>query len=157
MPRTTVKLAVLAAAAALLSLTQPAGATPTGATAHRGAAASEAYFEFDYPPSPDKVVFKLTDTAKIQEARNIVNGTQKDRTHVIGRIVKRPESYNPGWSFHLDPASISFFQVAIEVCDAAPRYVEDHLDEAGGAFLPGAHWCPWNSRLLREVPAPQTS
>jgi hypothetical protein len=157
MRRTTVKLTILAAAAALLPLTQPADAALTGVTAHRGAAAPEAYFEFDYPPASDKVVFKLTDTAKIQEARNIINGTQKDKTHVMGKIVKRAASYNTGWSFHLDPATINFFQAAIEVCDAAPRYVEDHLDEAGGAFLPGAYWCPWGSRLLREVPAPQAS
>jgi hypothetical protein len=41
--------------------------------------------------------------------------------------------------------------MAIEVCDANMMYVEDHLDEAGGAFLPGNHWCPWDSRVTREV------
>ena len=49
------------------------------------------------------------------------------------------------------PNSISFFSQAIEVCDANMMYVEDHLDEACGAFLPGCHWCPWDSRLTREV------
>ncbi|MGW4194013.1 BP74-related protein [Streptomyces sp. NPDC005004] len=28
------------------------------------------------------------------------------------------------------------------------------LDEAGGAFLPRGCWCPWTSRLTREVQAP---
>ncbi|WPB77176.1 hypothetical protein KYC5002_50385 [Archangium violaceum] len=46
----------------------------------------------------------------------------------------------------------SFFDVAIEVCDADMGFVQEHLDEAGGAFLPGFLWCPWNSRLKREVP-----
>lgn len=115
---------------------------------------TEAYFEFDYPPAPDKFVFQLTDPAKIQEARDILSGKQTDRTHVMGKIVKRPVPYNPGWDFHLDPASIHFFEVAIEVCDAGIRYTEDHLDEACGAFLPGCHWCPWGSRLLREVSGP---
>jgi hypothetical protein len=49
---------------------------------------------------------------------------------------------------------VRFFEVAIEVCDATMPYVEDHLDEVGGAFLPGGYWCPWTSRLTREVPAP---
>ncbi|MGX1543694.1 BP74-related protein [Streptomyces adustus] len=35
--------------------------------------------------------------------------------------------------------------------DAGPRYLEDHLDEACGALLPGCHWAPWNSTLTREV------
>ena len=62
-----------------------------------------------------------------------------------------PAPYNPRWSYHLDPASISFFQCAIEVCDASPQYVEEHLSEVGGAFLPGSTWCPWSSRVAEEV------
>ncbi|WP_438028543.1 BP74-related protein [Sorangium sp. So ce233] len=96
-------------------------------------------------------IFEITDPAKIEEARNILSGKQQSKVHVHGRIVKSRASYNPDWSFHLDPATINFFEVAIEVCDAGIPYVEDHLDEAGGAFLPGCHWCPWTSRLTREV------
>ena len=110
-----------------------------------------ARFVFEYPPASDQFVIELIDESKIQEARNILNGTEKDQTHVFGRIIKRPDPYNPKWSYQLDPASISFFNVAIEVCDAPIRYVEDHLDEAGGAFLPGGLWCPWNSRLVKEI------
>src|ERR1041384_2411174 len=100
-----------------------------------------AYFIFDYPPRPDTFVFKLTDAKKIQEARDILSGKQKDRTHVSGIIVKSAAPYNLEWKFHLDPQSISFFEMAIEVCDAGIQYVEDHLDEVGGAFLPGSRWC----------------
>jgi len=114
-------------------------------------AATPARFAFEYPPASDQFVIELTDESKIQQARNILNGTETNNTHVMGRILKRPASYNPKWSYQLDPASIGFFNVAIEVCDASTRYVEDHLDEAGGAFLPGAVWCPWMSRLVTEI------
>src|SRR5690348_9783958 len=97
---------------------------------------AEAYFAFQCLPASQEFVFKLTEDAKIEEARKILRGEQKDKIHVIGRLVKRPASYNPGWSYHMDPATISFFEMAIEVCDASPTYVEDHLDEACGAFLP---------------------
>jgi len=113
-----------------------------------------AYFIFDYPPAPDTFVFKLTDQKKIQEARDILSGKQKDKTHVSGIIVKSAAPYNPDWSFHYDPQSISFFEMSIEVCDAAIRYVEENLDKVGGAFLPGNRWCPWGSRLLREISWP---
>lgn len=112
-----------------------------------------AYFQFtQHDGQPDqKFVIELTDPEKVAHARRILSGEEKSKVHVHGRIVKRPAPYNPGWSYHLEPASINFFEVAIEVCDANMRYVEDHLDEACGAFLPGCHWCPWDSRLVEEV------
>ncbi|WP_406284167.1 hemopexin repeat-containing protein [Embleya sp. NBC_00896] len=112
---------------------------------------TEAYFAFQNRPEPGEFVIKLTDPAKIDHARKILLGQETQRVHVHGRIIKRPEPYNPGWSFHLDPATIDFFDMAIEVCDAGIQYTEDHLDEACGAFLPGCHWCPWGSTLVREV------
>ncbi|WP_250291301.1 BP74-related protein [Frankia sp. CiP1_Cm_nod1] len=111
-----------------------------------------AYFAFTESPGQE-FVFELTDPEKITHARNIISGTEKEKVHVVGRIRKQPKPYNPKYSFHLDPDTIWFFDMAIEVCDANMDYVEEHLDEAGGAFLPGAHWCPWDSRVTREVTA----
>ncbi|MEU7168419.1 calmodulin [Streptomyces morookaense] len=109
-----------------------------------------AYFAFQQQPGQE-FIFELTDEEMITHARKIVSGEETERVHVMGRIIKRKAPYNPGWDFHLDPASIQFFEVAIEVCDANMQYVEDHLDEACGAFLPGCHWCPWDSKVVREV------
>ncbi|MHA7629927.1 BP74-related protein [Corallococcus sp. M7] len=109
-------------------------------------------FAFTQPSSPGaEFIIELTDENTIAHARKILSGEERSRIHVHGRIVKRTQPYNPRFSFHLDPATIQFFEVAIEVCDANMTYVEDHLDEAGGAFLPGGHWCPWDSRLAREL------
>jgi hypothetical protein len=113
-----------------------------------------AYFEFDmggYGPEGQGFVIKLVQPEKISHARRILAGEETNKVHVVGKVIKRPVDYNPGWSYHLQPESIDFFQVAIEVCDANMQYVEDHLDEVGGAFLPGAIWCPWTSKLTREV------
>lgn len=111
-----------------------------------------AYFAFQTPPGRGKeFIFQLNDDTLIAHARKVLKGEEMNETHVMGRIVKRTMPYNPDFSYHLDPATIRFFDVAIEVCDADTQYVEDHLDEAGGAFLPGGHWCPWASALTREV------
>lgn len=96
-------------------------------------------------------VFKLTDEARIAEARAILDDPQDRRRQVQGRIVTQKAPYNPNFSYHLRVDSISFFESAIEVCDANPQWVEDHLDEIGGSALPGFHWCPWNSMLAAEV------
>ncbi len=63
--------------------------------------------------------------------------------------MKEPADYNPLWSYHLHPDSIDFFEYEIEVCDATIQYVEDHLNEVGGSFLPNNFWCPWCSRLIK--------
>lgn len=111
-----------------------------------------ARFAFMQPSSPGReFIMELTDEATIAHARRILSGEETREIHVHGRIVKQPKDYNPGFSFHLDPATIRFFGMAIEVCDANMVYVQDHLDEAGGAFLPGNQWCPWDSTLTREV------
>ncbi len=111
---------------------------------------AEAYFAFrDY--SRGEFIIKLTNDQRIEQARKILSGEETSAIHVIGRIRKQKMHWNPDWDFHLDPDTISFFAVAIEVCDASMVYVEDHLDEACGAFLPGCMWCPWSSQLTREV------
>jgi hypothetical protein len=110
-----------------------------------------AYFLFDSPPAPETCVFRLTDSEKIQQARDILDGKEKNQIHVTGIIVKARAPYNPDWSFHYDSESIEFFEFSIEVCDAAIKYVEEHLEEVGGAFLPDNRWCPWGSRLLKEI------
>ncbi|MGW6421758.1 BP74-related protein [Nocardia sp. NPDC055053] len=114
--------------------------------------AQPAYFTFTQPSSPgSEFVIELTDDKLIRHARRIVSGEETQEVHAHGRLVKRTAPYNPKWSFHLDPSTIRFFDMAIEVCDSDMNYVEEHLDEAGGAFLPGGHWCPWSSKLHREV------
>ncbi|KAM9961232.1 hypothetical protein ACTFIR_004069 [Dictyostelium discoideum] len=91
----------------------------------------EAYFALKTYNDND-FIFKLTDSKKIQKARDILSGKEKNEVHVIGRIIKSNQSYNPKYSFSLDPNTVSFFEMAIEVCDATTSYVEDHLDEACG-------------------------
>ena len=113
-----------------------------------------AYFEFTCDADHSTFIIQLIDPEKIRRAREILRGPDRKRYMVIGEIVKTPAPYNPRWSYHLDPPTIDFAEMAIEVCDATPSYVEEHLSEAGGAFLPGLRWCPWCSRLAREVPPP---
>jgi hypothetical protein len=96
-------------------------------------------------------VVEITKDEDIDHARLLLTGTISDRPHIMGRLRKQKQDYNKEYDFHLDPSTVAFFDMAIEVCDAAPQYVNDHLDEACGAFLPGCYWCPWASKLVREI------
>ncbi|WP_433512049.1 calmodulin-binding protein [Nonomuraea sp. CA-143628] len=143
-------LSLVAAALAVLTAAAPATATTSSRSARQAEPA--AYFVVT-DITREHFVIQLTDPGKIQHARDLISGATHDRPHVIGRILKRPAPYNPRWSYHYNPDTIDFFDAAIEVCDATFPYVEDHLDEAGGAFLPGLVFCPWTSRLVQELPA----
>lgn len=142
---------LVAATLAILTAAAPAAAATSSAAARQ--AAPVAYFVAT-DITREEFVIELTDPGKIRHARELVSGETYDRPHVIGRILKRTAPYNPRWSYHYAPDTVDFFDVAIEVCDATFPYVEDHLDEAGGAFLPGLVHCPWTSRLIRELPTP---
>ncbi|WP_433571253.1 calmodulin [Streptomyces sp. CA-251247] len=103
------------------------------------------------PRHSKEFIFELTDDKLIKHARALLAGTASHEGHVGGRIVHKKADYNPAFSFHLDPSTIYFFDTEIEVRDAEPEYVEDHIDDAGGAFLPGKQWAPWASRIIREI------
>jgi uncharacterized protein (TIGR03437 family) len=118
-------------------------------------AAQAAYFQFDIPPRPATFTIKLIDPALIQHARDLLAGRTTSEPRVMGTIVKRAAPYNRPWSYHFDPATISFFDLAIEVCDGNIEYVEEHIDQIDTDFLPGSRWCPWGSRLVKEVTANQ--
>lgn len=111
---------------------------------------STAYFEIGFRSTDKNFVIKLVEENKIVTARKILSGDEKHKTHISGTIIKAAISYNPGWSYHLEPRSIDFFQNSAEVCDASPVGVEEHLSDIGDSFLPSCHWCPWASKIIKE-------
>jgi hypothetical protein len=134
-----------------------ATAIATGLLGFMARAEEVAYFQIEMVDPTDAFVIKLTESDKIAQARAIAAGSEKRRIHVMGTVIKKPEGYNKQWKFYLDPASITFFETAIEVCDATTSYVEKNLSEVGGAFLPNSHWCPWHSKVVNEVSGHRTT
>ena len=117
-----------------------------------------AYFQLrDASDAPQPFIIELIKPDLIRHARAILAADEKEEIHIQGTVEKSSVSYNEGWSYHVDPASISFFSNAIEVCDATMVFVEENLDDVGGSTLPNRHWCPWTSELIREVPADELS
>jgi Ca2+-binding RTX toxin-like protein len=101
--------------------------------------------------SEETFVFRLSDPVKVAEARAILSGAETAAIHVAGTVIKEAAAGNIGWSYHLDPASIFFFEVATEVGDSTMRIIESHLAAVGGAFLPGSVWTGWSSVLTGEL------
>lgn len=109
-----------------------------------------AYFRVGFPTNEVTMMIKLVDVDRIQEARNMLKTGQPTKS-VMGKIIKTAAAYNPPWHYQLDPTSIKFFELATEVCDADPTWIEENLSDICNAALPNCVWCPWNSQLLSEV------
>lgn len=80
--------------------------------------------------------------------------------HILGKVVRGRVPYNEEYAFHLDPDSIELFFSQTEQCDATAFEVEEHLELAGvpdSGFLHEGIWCPWSSRLVREIRYPYPS
>jgi hypothetical protein len=52
---------------------------------------------------------------------------------------------DPQWTWHVDPASVAFADVTIEVCDGLPSHIENDKQywlETLGSY------CPWSARVV---------
>lgn len=128
--------------------------------AHAGDASLDQsrYFSFvSYAGSPkidaNEFIVEITDAAVAKRFSEMVrNQALQPQVAFSGQVVAGRAPYNEGWAFHVDPSSIRVGDGShIEVCAATPEYVEEHLAEVGGSFLPGHFWCSWDLHIAREV------
>lgn len=113
-----------------------------------------AYFKVAGAQDKESFVIALKDPERIAAARAIVGGQETAKVHVSGLVVPGTVAWNAPWHFYLHPDSISFFELSVVTCSAKTSYVEEHLSEVGGAFLPGRRWCPFSLKVSEEIPAP---
>ena len=87
----------------------------------------------------ERFVIQLSDEESIRLAEeNMRGGNQR---FPIGTLRPGNGGFNAPWTWHLDPASVRFVEVAIELCDGRPSYVETHQ-----ADYPT--YCPWGARVI---------
>lgn len=103
-----------------------------------------AYFTLEFEGSDDSFTIWVRERKPINQLRADLGKPQGERRIVSG-IVARAVNYNPDWSYSMDPDTIVLGDVFTEVCDASPRYVENHRR----AWM-GDRWCPWSSNVASE-------
>lgn len=59
----------------------------------------------------------------------------------LGRVVRDDPGPNAPWSWHIDPATLEFADMTIEVCDGLPSYVEDEI-------VTSPDYCPWSAEIV---------
>jgi hypothetical protein len=95
--------------------------------------------------APDGELFQilLRDSDLIAQARALIG--IGDRRIVTGSLAQGNGGFNAPWSWHLDPDTVRFPEVAIELCDGCPSDVETN----GGSWGLGT-FCPWSSEIVAE-------
>ena len=88
---------------------------------------------------------RLTDPGDIATAQKLLAGEAAPRIP-NGRIVRGEVDVNVGYSWHIDPATIEFSDVATEVCDGRPSDVERGL-------ITSEWYCAWSAQVVAIAPA----
>ncbi len=63
----------------------------------------------------------------------------------LGSVVRDDPGPNAPWTWHVDPTTVQFADMTIEVCDGLPSYVEDHT-------ITSEQFCPWSARVVAVDP-----
>jgi hypothetical protein len=88
----------------------------------------------------------LTDPEDIAVAERLLAGEEAPRIP-NGVIVRGGDGgVNTGYSWHIDPDSVEFAEMTIELCDGLPSFVED-------GSLSGERFCPWSAEVIAIEPA----
>ena len=83
---------------------------------------------------------RLVDPADIEIARQLLAG--EEVPSIPNGVVVRGESdVNTGYSWHIDPASVEFADVTVEVCDGRPSDVESGI-------ITSDRYCPWDAQVI---------
>jgi hypothetical protein len=103
------------------------------------------YFTIGFRHLPDaEFTLFATDRRPIRQMEAQLRLPDPLRDFKISGVVQEAAFYNPAWSYTMGSESILLGKNFIELCDASPEYVEQHLDSWAGE-----RWCPWSSYVMR--------
>ena len=89
---------------------------------------------------------RVVDPAAIAEADALIG---KPTKIIIGNLeAGNGNGDNIGWSWHLDPTSIHFGDMAVEVCDGLPSHIENDLDYW---LVRVGYYCPWSGEIVKRL------
>lgn len=87
----------------------------------------------------------IRDPAVIAQAEELVGAGQQQI--LSGALLAGDGGFNGPWSWHLDPDTIGFSDVTIELCDGCPSFVEENLDYWLGVV---GQYCPWTTEVVER-------
>jgi len=126
--RLRIRLGMPLASAAILATVALAGCVPKGNPVATFEVVDETY------------KIELATPELVQHARDLLNG-EEVAAIPLGTVVRDSPGVNAPWSWHIDPATLEFAEITIEVCDGLPSYVED-------GTVTSDQYCPWSAKIV---------
>ena len=90
---------------------------------------------------------RINNVALARRARRMLTGAEEQKI-VVGQLDRGDGGFNAPYHWHMKPATISFADLTIELCDGRPSDVEGDI----------AYWvdtvkqyCPWGGAFVAEV------
>jgi hypothetical protein len=87
----------------------------------------------------------LNDPARIETARALLASGQTTVVH--GELARGNGRFNIAYGWHLRPSTVTFVDVAMELCDGRPSFVQQELDYFMAKVK---YYCPWGARIVAE-------
>jgi hypothetical protein len=95
--------------------------------------------EFVVDVDGERFVIRTSDPETIQLGQANLEG--RNTRFPMGTLAPGDGGFNVPWTWHLEPDSVRFVEVAIEICDGRPSYVETHRSDY-------TTYCPWGGRVV---------
>ena len=108
-------------------------------TSHCSPTAPSNAAEFVIDVAGERFVLRSTHQPTIELAEANLRG--ENSRFPLGPLRSGNGGFNQPWTWHLDPGATRFVEVAIEVCDGRPSYVETHQEEFDT-------YCPWGAQVV---------
>jgi hypothetical protein len=83
---------------------------------------------------------RLTEPADIEITRKLLAGEEAPRIP-NGVVVRGDPDVNVGYTWHIDPESVEFADITMEVCDGLPSDVEKGI-------ITSDRYCPWSAKVI---------
>jgi hypothetical protein len=103
-----------------------------------------ARFRFRESLTSEVIRVAINNVAAEAEATSLLQSGEE--RWVLGSIRRGDGGFNAGWTWHLDPATISFAEVTIEACQTAASAIADDLDY----WIGFGQVCIWGVVAARE-------
>ena len=95
--------------------------------------------DFVVSVSGEQFVLRLTHPETIQLAE--ANRLGRNQKFPLGPLRSGDGGFNAPWSWHFDPEETRMVDLAMELCDGRPSYVEGHRGDY-------PTYCPWGARVV---------
>jgi hypothetical protein len=97
--------------------------------------------------NPDGEIFRalIRDPSVIATAQSLIGAGQQQI--ISSALIAGDGGFNAPWSWHLDPDTVGFSDLAIELCDGCPMFIEQDLDYWLNTV---GHYCPWSTEVLQR-------